>query len=63
MEWVASDANMESYDYVDLDTAMRVSAPVRPSGHAHAEIWPAAEWGNFKRPIRDLPGVVIPVSG
>ena len=34
---------------------MKVSAIIRTFGHAHTEIWAAAEWEHFKQLIRDLP--------
>ena len=38
----------------DADTAFKVAAVIRLFGHAHTEVWTAAEWEKFKDLIRDL---------
>jgi uncharacterized protein with GYD domain len=39
----------------DVGAATRVSVLVRNHGHAHTEVWPALEWPDFRRLLRELP--------
>lgn len=61
IEWVASYAVLGPYDYVDIfhapdvDAAMKVATIIRTFGHAHTEVWAAAEWSRFKDMVRSLP--------
>ncbi|MFP4128821.1 MAG: GYD domain-containing protein [Desulfonatronovibrio sp.] len=61
VEWVHNFAVTGPYDYLDIfkapsiETAFKVSTIIRSFGHAHTEIWNAAEWAQFKDLIRDLP--------
>lgn len=55
VNWLENLAVMGPMDYVDVfeapdnDTAMKVAAIVRGTGHAHAEVWPATEWEHYKQ--------------
>ena len=61
VEWVHNYAILGACDYLDiftapdLETAMKVSTIVRTYGHAHTEIWTAAQWKAYKDLVRDLP--------
>jgi uncharacterized protein with GYD domain len=65
VKWVHNYAVLGPYDYVDIfeapdtDTATKVSTLIRTIGHAHVEIWPATEWGEYKDMLRSMP-VMIP---
>lgn len=60
VEWRSSFAVLGPYDFLDIfsapdiDSAMRVAATVRGTGHAHTEIWGAAELHRFKDNIRAI---------
>ena len=60
VEWVFNYAILGPCDYLDIfrardvDTAAKVSALIRTSGHAQTEIWTATEWDRFKGIIRQL---------
>lgn len=60
VEWVASYATLGPYDYVDVfhaddvSIAMQVSLVFRMHGHTHTEVWPAADWPQFKDLIRSV---------
>lgn len=62
VEWVHNFALLGPYDYLDvfraedMNTAFKVATIVRTFGHAHTEIWAAAEWKAFKDMVRHLPG-------
>jgi uncharacterized protein with GYD domain len=59
--WIGNYAVLGPYDYVDifeapdLRAAMRVSALVRTYGQARTEVWPALQWAEFKKMVRELP--------
>jgi len=61
VKWVSNYAVFGPYDYLDvffapdIESAMKVAAIVRSSGHASTEIWPAIEWEDFKKLIPSLP--------
>lgn len=61
VKWVSNYALFGPYDYLDIffapdmESAMKVAAIVRSSGHASTEIWPAVEWDDFKKIIASLP--------
>jgi len=52
-------------DYVDIftapknATATKVAEIIRTFGHATTEIWPATEWSEFQRLLKDLPPSLI----
>ena len=54
VEWVCSYAIQGPNDYLDvfrakdIETASKVSTPIRTFGHAQTEIWTATEWDRFK---------------
>ncbi len=60
IEWRGSFAVLGPYDFLDIfsapdiDAAMRVAATVRGTGHAHTEIWGAAELHRIKDNIRSI---------
>jgi uncharacterized protein with GYD domain len=55
VKWLANYAVLGPYDYLDIfeapdiEAAMKVSAIVRTLGHAHTEVWAAAEWKRSRR--------------
>lgn len=61
VEWVHNYAILGGCDYLDIfnapdiETAMKISTIIRTYGHAHTEIWTAAEWRQYKELIRHLP--------
>jgi uncharacterized protein with GYD domain len=63
VEWLGSYAVLGACDYLDIlladdiETATRVSALIRTSGHARTEVWAATEWDRFKEIVRTLPGL------
>jgi uncharacterized protein with GYD domain len=69
VEWVHNYAVLGPYDYVDvfrapdIATAMKVAALVRIWGHAHTEVWPAADWASFKEIVRSLPEPLVAHAG
>ncbi len=58
--WRGSYAVLGPHDYIDLfeapdnDTAFKVAAIVRTTGHAYTEVWPASDWQRFKGLMRDV---------
>lgn len=60
VKWLADYAVMGPYDYLDIfeapdtETAMKVSAIVRQVAGAHTEIWPATQWKEHVRIMRDV---------
>jgi uncharacterized protein with GYD domain len=60
VKWLADYALMGSYDYLDIfeapdvETAMKVSAIVRQVAGAHTEIWPATQWKDHAKIMRDV---------
>lgn len=60
VEWRSSFAVLGPYDFLDIfsapdiDSAMRVAATVRGTGHAHTEIWGAAELHHIKDTVRAI---------
>lgn len=61
VKWLANYAVLGPYDYVDvfaapdITTAMKVSAITRSYGGAHAEVWAAAPWREFKEMLHGIP--------
>jgi uncharacterized protein with GYD domain len=64
VEWLNSYAVLGPYDYLDIfvagdiETAAKVSTPIRTFGYAQTDIWSATEWdrlsGRFRvRPAHD----------
>ena len=64
VEWIANYATFGPWDYVDIfrapdmESAIKTSTLVRYYGGAHTEIWPALEWNDFEKTIRELADVV-----
>lgn len=60
VRWVDDYAVMGPYDYLDIfeapdvETAMKVSAIVRQVAGAHTEIWPATQWKQHEKLMRDV---------
>jgi uncharacterized protein with GYD domain len=64
VSWISNYALIGPWDYLDvftapdMDTAMKVSALVRHYGGAHTEMWPATQWNDFEKSLRELTEVV-----
>ncbi len=60
VKWIFSYAVTGPYDYIDVfeapdvHAAMKVSSLIRSFGRSSSEIWPAVEWGEFKRILESL---------
>lgn len=59
--WKANYVRLNDADYIDIfdapdmETAAKAAAIIRSVGHAHAEVWPAVEWDDFKRTLDATP--------
>lgn len=64
VKWVANYATMGPWDYIDVfkapdtATAMKLAALVRYYGGAHTEVYPAKEWNDYEKSLRELAEVV-----
>lgn len=60
VKWVADYAVLGPYDYLDIfeapdtETAMKVAVIVRQVAGAHTEIWPATQWKDHAKLMRDV---------
>jgi uncharacterized protein with GYD domain len=65
VRWQSSFVVLGAADYVDIftapdnATATKVATIIRTFGHATTEIWPATEWGEFQKLLKDLPPSLI----
>ena len=65
VKWKDSYVVLGPTDYHDIfqapdnATATRVATIVRTFGHATTEVWPATEWSQFIKLVRDIPPSIV----